>query len=66
MVSEIKERILCILPVPEPKELLEGFRAKFPSYEIEYITQRRVDGVFLPIGGEDSIANISISTSYLG
>jgi phosphoglycerate dehydrogenase-like enzyme len=59
MGLDIKERVLCILPVPEPKEL-EGFRAKFPGVDIKYIQQRRVNGVFVAIEEGDGTAAVHL------
>jgi len=34
------EKILFTLPVPEPKELLDGIRAKHPDVEIVYVERK--------------------------
>lgn len=38
------EKLLCILPWPEPKENIARIREKYPGLEIEYIQQAYVPG----------------------
>jgi hypothetical protein len=47
----MKERLLCTLPMPEPKEILDRIRDKYPDMDVEYITQAFVrGGSSLPAG----------------
>lgn len=34
--SQIKDRILCTLPFPEPKEIVTRLQDRFPAAEITY------------------------------
>jgi hypothetical protein len=48
------ERILIILPIPEPKDILQRIRLHYPNAEITYIPRRfengRVTGDAIPQG----------------
>jgi hypothetical protein len=33
------EKILCLLPGPEPKEILDRIRARYPTSEVTYISK---------------------------
>ena len=47
------EHLLCALPFPEPKELTNHLRSKFPQIDITYY---QVSFTADPGGSEDSIA----------
>lgn len=38
------ERILCVLPFPEPKDTLARLRAKFPHAEVRFVPTGRAEG----------------------
>lgn len=48
------ENVLCILPAPEPKELLDQLRNKIPGLEIKYIEQKFGGALFQPVELPDS------------
>src|ERR1700722_13354495 len=58
------ERILCIVPGEEPKEILDGLRAQHPGIEITYI-QRQWGVRALPQNLADSKPTLLIQTRQL-